>query len=119
MDVEKLIGEVAARNGIRIEPDDPAFALVTLNQLVLEETVRRLVSEIRAATTDFESAVERVQSRAGAIFARETISQQAAATREQRTTRSRAALWFCVGASFGAAFLVLAAWLGCLCWRCG
>ncbi|MBX6329770.1 MAG: hypothetical protein IRY89_14470 [Pseudolabrys sp.] len=62
MDVEKLIGEVAARNGIRIEPDDPAFALVTLNQLVLEDAVKILVREIHAATADFESAAERVQN---------------------------------------------------------
>ena len=72
MDVEKLIGEVAARNGIRIEPDDPAFALVTLNQLVLEEAVKNLVREIRAAIADFESAAERVQSRA-APFSRERL----------------------------------------------
>ncbi|MDI3254073.1 MAG: hypothetical protein QJR10_04710 [Bacillota bacterium] len=71
MDVEILIGEVAARNGIRIEPDDPAFALVTLNQLVLEEAVKNLVREIRAATADFESAAERVQQRGGTMLARE------------------------------------------------
>lgn len=32
MDVDELIGHVAAKNGIRLDPNDPAFALVTLNQ---------------------------------------------------------------------------------------
>jgi hypothetical protein len=31
IDQKHLIGQVAAKNGIRLEPDDPAFALVTLN----------------------------------------------------------------------------------------
>ena len=35
---ERLIAEVAARNGIRIDPADPAFALVTFVELVLEES---------------------------------------------------------------------------------
>lgn len=68
MDVKALIGEVAARNGIRLEPGDPAFALVTLNQLVLEEAVRDFVAEIRAATADFETSAERVQSMAGSAL---------------------------------------------------
>ena len=32
IDQKQLIGQVAAKNGIRLEPDDPAFALVTLNE---------------------------------------------------------------------------------------
>jgi hypothetical protein len=119
VDVEKLIGEVAARNGIRIEPDDPAFALVTLNQLVLEEAIKNLVTEIRAAIADFESAAERVQNRVGTILARETMKQDAAVTPGRRTTASRAALWFCVGASFGAVLLVISAWFGHLGLPCG
>ncbi len=31
----RLIGEVASRYGIRLDPDDPAFALVALNELAL------------------------------------------------------------------------------------
>ena len=38
-DVMALIGEVAARHGITLRPDDPVFALVTVNQLVLEQTM--------------------------------------------------------------------------------
>jgi hypothetical protein len=117
VDVEKLIGEVAARNGIRIEPDDPAFALVTLNQLVLEETVRRLVSEIRAATTDFESAVERVQSRAGSMLARELVKRplryKDAAPCEGRGS---VAIWVSVGVLCATALLLIGGCFGHLVW---
>ena len=58
-DVKRLIAEVAARNGIRIDPEDPAFCLVTLNQLVLEEAADKFVEEIRTATGEFQSAVGR------------------------------------------------------------
>lgn len=116
MDVEKLIGEVAARNGIRIEPDDPAFALVTLNQLVLEEAVKNLVREIHAATADFESAAEIVQNRAGSMFARmlsERGRQLQTAQRDAEYISGRVAvIWFIVGVLCGSIFSLVAAWLG-------
>ena len=116
VDVERLIGEVAARNGIRIEPDDPAFALVTLNQLVLEEAARNLVTEIRAATADFKSAAERVQSRAGSMFARmlsERGSKMQTAQRDVEYISGRvAAIWFILGVLCGSIFNLVAVWLG-------
>jgi hypothetical protein len=119
VDVEKLIGEVAARNGIRIEPDDPAFALVTLNQLILEEAVRNLVGEIRAATADFESAAERVQTRAGAMLASE-IGESARRLQafEPRANNSPrlAAIWFISGVICETVLLLTATWLG---WQLG
>jgi hypothetical protein len=42
LDTKALIGEVAARHGVTLKPDDPAFALVTLNHLVLEQAVAGL-----------------------------------------------------------------------------
>lgn len=42
IDQKQLIGQVAAKNGIRLEPDDPAFALVTLNEAVLQHTAAAL-----------------------------------------------------------------------------
>ncbi len=106
MDVEKLIGEVAARNGIRIEPDDPAFALVTLNQLVLEEAVKNLVREIRAATADFESAAERVQSRVGAMLAN-GFWRRTDPLLHQYDSRWARARWFCGGALCAIAIVVI------------
>jgi hypothetical protein len=69
--IDRLIAEVAARHGVLLKRDDAAFALVTLNQLVLEDEIKNLAVEIRVATADFESAFERVQTRAGATLAKD------------------------------------------------
>ena len=69
LDAKHLISEVAARNGIRIDEDDPAFCLVTLNQVILEDVTAKVVGEVRSATRDFESAVESVHKRAGVVVA--------------------------------------------------
>ena len=44
-DVHELIGKVAEQNGIRLDHDDPAFALVTLNEIVLKATADHLRQE--------------------------------------------------------------------------
>ncbi len=69
--VDRLIGEVAARHGILLKKDDAAFALVTLNQLVLEAAIADLAAQMRTATGEFESAMERVQEKAGIAVARQ------------------------------------------------
>ena len=71
-DIDRLIAEVAARHGILLKKDDAAFALVTLNELVLESAIADLVAGMRAATTEFEKAMERVQERAGVAMAKQT-----------------------------------------------
>jgi hypothetical protein len=60
LDTKRLIAEVAARNGIRVDPDDPAFALVTLVQLVLEESSRQISDDVRASIAEFERSVQKV-----------------------------------------------------------
>ena len=69
LDTKRLIAEVAARNGIRVDPDDPAFALVTLVQLVLEETHQQLNDEVRASMAEFERSIQKVEIRAGKTIA--------------------------------------------------
>ena len=39
-DMKQMISEVVAENGIRIEPGDPLFALVTMNRMVFEESAQ-------------------------------------------------------------------------------
>jgi ubiquinone biosynthesis protein UbiJ len=82
IDVNRLIGEVAARNGIRVEPGDPAFALVTLNQLVLEEAARQLTEEIRSGIAEFTVAVQRTETRAGKLLAQQ-VKEAAAEVRQE------------------------------------
>src|SRR3954471_17955819 len=69
LDTKRLIAEVAARNGIRVDPDDPAFALVTLVQLVLEESSRQITDDVRASIAEFERSMQKVETRAGKLLA--------------------------------------------------
>lgn len=82
LDVKRLIGEVAARNGIRVESWDPAFALVTLNELVLEEIARRLTEEVHSGIVEFAEAVQKTEARAGKIVAQQVKDASAELRRE-------------------------------------
>jgi hypothetical protein len=81
-DVQHLIGEVAARHGILLKPDDAAFALVTINQLVLEEVMTGLLRKVEHAMAEFDGAAVRVQAQAGSLLASEVRDAAAAIRRE-------------------------------------
>ncbi|MBV9265390.1 MAG: hypothetical protein JO061_04395 [Acidobacteriaceae bacterium] len=81
----RLIGEVAARYGIRLDPDDPAFALVALNQLVLEDAVEQVAARMKQIAGELERSAESVGLRAGIAVAEQVKSlallpQEGAAT---------------------------------------
>jgi hypothetical protein len=79
-DIQELIGKVAEQNGIRLDQDDPAFALVTLSELVLKATAAQLREEIQATIDRFSESVQRLDARAGAVVAHE-VKQAAAEMR--------------------------------------
>jgi hypothetical protein len=111
----RLIGEVAARYGIRLDADDPAFALVALNQLALEDSVEQLAARMKEVAADLERSAESVGLRAGIAVAEQirnaiAIPDGMALDRQQTdpdrqacadSTRHAAALWFAVGAGSG------------------
>ena len=70
MDKRRIIGEVAARHGVRLDEDDPALILVTLTELMLQEARAEFEATARQATADLLAAAERVQYLAGAASAR-------------------------------------------------
>jgi hypothetical protein len=70
-DQQQLIGKVAAKNRIRLEPDDPAFALVTLNEAVLQDASATLTQEIRDVLTSFTESLSKTENRAGKALAQE------------------------------------------------
>ena len=78
VDVQRLIGAVAARHGILLKPDDAAFALVTINQLILEEVMATVLGKMQHAVADFDEAAARVQTRAGSLLASEVKAAAAA-----------------------------------------
>ena len=82
MDTKRLIAEVAAKHGICLDSNDPAFCLITLNELVLEDVVERAVECVRTANKDFEQAAEELQARAGTFLAQQMSRAIAAARAE-------------------------------------
>jgi hypothetical protein len=69
LETSRLIAEVKERHGIRIEPGDAGFALVTLNQLVLEDFARQLSEGVRSGIVEFDKTVQRTEARAGTTLA--------------------------------------------------
>ncbi len=69
LDMKQLAAKVSVEHGIRVDPDDPIMAVVTLNRLVLEQAANEIVEEVRSATREFEQAAESVQLRAGGLLA--------------------------------------------------
>jgi hypothetical protein len=64
-DRKKLSGEIAARYGIRIDENDPAFVVVALNQHALAQGAAELLKQIDVRLKDFEAAVQRTEALAG------------------------------------------------------
>ena len=68
LDVKRLISEVAVQNGIRVEADDPLFALVTMNRIVLDEATQKLQDQIQARIAEFEASMQKAERRAGSML---------------------------------------------------
>jgi hypothetical protein len=82
IDVQRLIAEVAARHNILLKPDDAAFALVTMNQFVLEELVERVETRIGASLAAFEASAKDAERRAARLLADE-VEHSGARIRQQ------------------------------------
>ena len=71
IDIKEMIAKVAKRHDILLRLDDPAFAIVTLNELVLEAMVAALIKQVDNSIKEFRAAADRIQVRAGAALAEE------------------------------------------------
>jgi hypothetical protein len=69
-DRKRMIGEVAARHGIRLEEDDPAFLLVTLAELAMQDAQGEFLAAVGQATVEYEQSAERIQKRIGESLAK-------------------------------------------------
>ncbi|MGI8744425.1 MAG: hypothetical protein ACR2NN_18005 [Bryobacteraceae bacterium] len=85
LDKQRIIAEVAARNGIRIETNDPLFAVMTVTQLALEDAANELTENMRELISEFETNVRAVERRAGKVVAQEARDRGAELKRELRT----------------------------------
>ena len=73
MDLNRVIGEVAARHGVRLDPDDPALVLVTVTELMLQQAQQEFLATTRRATAEFVEAAGRAQEQAGAALAERVV----------------------------------------------
>jgi hypothetical protein len=132
IDVKRLAAEVSVQHGIRLDPDDPIMAVVTLNQLVFEESVSVIVDRVASAVRELDQAAGKVQARAGIVLAQEvrdcvaSLRREMLKDREAASTRrptksgalggilSRADVrkWIAVGLVFAAGLFSAGVWLG-------
>jgi hypothetical protein len=75
---QRLIAEVAARHKVFLKPDDPAFALVTMNRLILDGAMENIHEQIRATIAEFHASMHKAEQRAGSILA-QGVKESAAA----------------------------------------
>src|SRR5215831_436801 len=83
IDTDRLLTEALKKHGIRLDPDDPAVVLVTLNRLVLEDVAESIAADIGKATREFEAAAGRLQGKLGS----------AVGAAIKASTRSTAPVW--------------------------
>ncbi|NHZ37246.1 hypothetical protein [Massilia rubra] len=114
MDQQKLRTLVFEKTGVRIDIDDPIFALVALNEAVLAEAVERHVELLDDATADLADQVRALQdtgylghavpasARPAALVTAAPGPVQAAAAQEKRL------IAIVGGAALLCAFVVLA-----------
>jgi hypothetical protein len=80
-DTKRMISEVAAENGIRVEPGDPLFALVTMNRLVLEESAKTYYDYNQKLIAEFHESMKRAEMHAGSMLA-QMVKESAEKMRE-------------------------------------
>lgn len=71
MDIQDLSAKVMARCAIRVEAHDPAFVLVALNQIVLEEAAKEMYSQVDARIAAFVESIQKLERLAGKAMAQE------------------------------------------------
>ena len=87
-DREALIAEVAKRHKILLDPDDPAFALITINEIVLSraiaiveaklEAMEQRLAHISAQQTETAKAIGEAIITAGAAYVAERLKDAGA-----------------------------------------
>jgi hypothetical protein len=81
-DVQRLIAEVASRHRLLLKPDDAAFAIVTMNRMVLEEALEAIHSRVLEDLALFQNAAKQSQIRAESALAAEVERSASGIRRE-------------------------------------
>lgn len=112
LNLDRLLAEAVAKHGIRLDPDDPAVVVVTLNRLVLEQAARLMVADVRGAIQEFERAVNGVESRLGQAVAKNLkAGSLPAGTASRRDLARWVSLGFGAGVGFFSAGVAVGKWV--------
>jgi len=76
IDIQRLIAEVAARHNLFLKPDDPAIALVTMNQLILDAAIESVHKQVSVTIAEFQTSIQKAEKRAGSMLA-QTVKESA------------------------------------------
>ena len=134
IETKELLSEIAKRHGFRLDSDDPAIAIVSLNQLVLEKSAQELCARVGTAIGNIDSTAKKAETRAVAYIAqevkqcvstigaelqkdidaarlkaRETVEELNSAHREEAMEK-----WVTVGIIGAVILIALAFWAGAL-----
>lgn len=132
VDPKRLTAEVAARHGLLVREDDPAMALVTMSEMVLDQVLDRAEQRFRDLLSQTEAAQEKWQQetvfgvqqemeRAGSVLRVNLQRDRAAAKLQARElavelsqvySRPVVRRWVAIGLFSGVTLLVLGAALG-------
>ena len=82
VDAKKLTAQVAARHGLLIREDDPAMALVTMSEIVLEQALENAQVGLRGILSEAEEGQKRSQQET-AVWVEEEIRRSGSALRVQ------------------------------------
>jgi len=80
--VQRLIAEIVAQHGLLLKSDDAAFALVTMNRLVLEESLEAISSRVAEDLAQFQASAQWAHKRAASAIAEE-VRRSTAALRDE------------------------------------
>jgi hypothetical protein len=132
IDRKRLVAEMASRYGIRMDDNDPALAIIHLNQLALEEAARSICEQLRARLAEFETSAQKLEVRAGAVLAQQVRETAVEMRRELHADVHAASLksrellhqiheahrrpvlvrWVAIGLLFGFILLLCGVWIG-------
>lgn len=82
VDAKRLSGEVAARHGLLIREDDPAMALVTMSEIVLEQVLKEAEVRLRGILSEAEKTQKKSQQDV-LVWVQEEIGRAGSALRVQ------------------------------------
>jgi hypothetical protein len=94
MDVQKIVDEVAARTQIRIDKDDPAFAMATLIDVASERALDRIRARLDTTLVEFEQSALKLQGRMAAMLVKEIqTGMTIPASKPPKATEKPDAIW--------------------------